>query len=145
MSGFIGASAYHQQSDASNLDPTLSVSAFGWSARTNLALRLSPTVDAQALVAYVAPVNVEQGRNEARTRVSLAVRQKAMADRLSLTMRVIDPFNTASERSETFDPRFSQLTNRTRTIRGVLLSASWAFGKPARKGKDQIDLNSDTP
>lgn len=141
LSGFVGGSAYRQVSDASNLDPSLSVRTFGWSVRTNAAYRISPTIDAQALVAYVAPVTVEQGWNAARTRVSMAVRQKLMADRLSLTLRVADPFNTARERSTTTDPRFHQVTDRTRSIRGLLLSASWSFGKPGKKGKDQIDLN----
>ena len=141
LSGFIGASAFHQHSNTANVDATLASRTFGWSLRTNMAYRVSRTLDAQMLVAYTAPMNVEQGRNGARTRVSTAVRQKLMADRLSLTLRVIDPFNTARERSTTIDPRFFQTSDRTRSIRGLLLSASWSFGKPAKKGRDQIDLN----
>ncbi len=145
LSGFIGASAFHQQSNTANIDPTLASNTFGWSVRTNMAYRVSPVVDAQVLVAYTAPMNVEQGWNAARTRVSMAVREKFMADRLSLTLRAVDPFNTARERSTTIDPRFFQTSDRTRSIRGLLLSASWSLGKPSKKGKDQIDLNSDTP
>jgi hypothetical protein len=125
LSGFLGGSAFRQVSDASNLDPSLSVRTFGWSVRTNAAYRLSPTIDAQALVSYVAPTTVEQGWNAARTRVSMAVREKLMADRLSLTVRVADPFNTARERSTTTDPRF---------IRSLIALAPFAGFSSAPRG-----------
>ena len=89
-------------------------------------------------------MTVEQGWNAARTRVSAAIRDKVAGDRLSLTLRGTDPFNMARERSITTDPRFYQISDRTRSARGLLLSASWAFGKPPKKGRDQIDLG-DTP
>ncbi|HET9684147.1 MAG TPA: outer membrane beta-barrel family protein, partial [Gemmatimonadaceae bacterium] len=144
LSGFLGGSAYRQQSNASNLDPTLSTRTFGWSIRSNAAYRVSPTIDAQALVAYVAPMTLEQGWNAARTRISAAIRDKLVGDRLSLTLRITDPFRMARERSITNDPRFYQVSDRTRSARGLLLSASWTFGKPPKKGRDQIDLN-ETP
>lgn len=141
VSGFIGGSAFHQRSNAGNLDPTLSASTFGWSVRTNTAFRISRTVDAQALVSYVGRTTVEQGWNAARTRVSFGVRDKLVADRLSLTLRVIDPFRTARERSATLDPEFTQINDRTRAIRGVQLSATWTFGRPNKKDDEPIDLN----
>ncbi len=145
ISGFIGGTAFHQQSNAGNLDPTLSASTFGWSVRTNAAFRISPTIAAQALVSYVGRTTVEQGWNAARTRVSFGVRDKLLADRLSLTLRVIDPFSTARERSATIDPAFTQINDRTRMIRGLQLSATWVFGRPSKKGEDQIDLNPEGP
>jgi outer membrane cobalamin receptor len=142
LSGFVGSSAYRQVSNASNVAPDLSISTFGWRARANGAYRVSKTVDVQALFSYQAAMNVEQGWNASRTQINLAARQKLMEDQLSLTLRVIDPFNTSNELSTTFDPRFSQTSNRTRAIRGLLLSASWTFGKPD-KGRDTIDLSGD--
>jgi outer membrane cobalamin receptor len=142
LSGFVGSSAYRQVSNASNVAPDLSIRTFGWRARANGAYRVSKTVDVQALFSYQAAMNVEQGWNASRTQINLAARQKLMEDQLSLTLRVIDPFNTSNELSTTFDPRFSQTSNRTRAIRGLLLSASWTFGKPD-KGKDTIDLSGD--
>ena len=144
LSGFVGGSAFHQSSDAGNVAPDLSVSTFGWRTRANGAYRVSPTVDVQALFTYQAAMTVEQGTNASRTQFSLAARQKLMGDQLSLTLRVIDPFNTSNERGTTVDPRFIQVSNRSRAIRGLLLSASWTFGKPD-KGKDTIDLNGDGP
>ena len=142
LSGFVGSSAFRQTSNASNVAQDLSISTFGWRARANGALRLSRTVDVQALFTYQAAMTVEQGTNASRTQFGMAVRQKLMEDQLSVTLRVIDPFDSSHERSTTFDPRFSLTSDRSRAIRGLLLSASWTFGKPD-KGKDAIDLSGD--
>jgi hypothetical protein len=99
-------------------------------------------VDVQALFTYQAAMTVEQGTNASRTQFNFAARQKLMDDQLSLTLRVIDPFDTSHERGTTVDPRFFQTSDRARAVRGLLLSASWTFGKP-EKGKDTIDLSGD--
>jgi outer membrane cobalamin receptor len=136
LGGFAGASAFRQVSNAANLSPGLSAKTFGWSARTNITARLSTTVDVQALVSYQAPTTVEQGWNASRTRFNIAARKKLKGDRMDVTLRVIDPFNTSRERSATNDPRFYQLSNRARVIRGVLVGANWTFGKLPKKKKD---------
>ncbi len=138
LSGFLSGSAFHQESDAANLGPGLSASSFGWSVRTNLALRYSRTLDFQALVSYQAPMTDVQGRNAARTRVSLAGRKKLSGDRVSLTLRVIDPFNNSRESNTTYDPQFTQVTDRRRVIRGALLSINWTFGNPQHHGRDDL-------
>jgi hypothetical protein len=139
VNGFVGGGAYQQQSNASNLAPNLSLSTFGWSARTNVTINVSRTIDAQALVNYQAAQDVEQGRNASRTRVNFAARKKLRNDRVNVTLRANDPFNTARERSFTFDPRFYQRTDRTRTIRGLVLSVSWLFGAPPKKVRDLLE------
>ncbi len=142
LSGFVGSSAFRQVTNASNVAPDLSIRTLGWRARANGAFRLSKTVDVQALFTYQAAQAVEQGTNSSRTQFNLAARQKFMADQLSVTLRVIDPFDTSHERGTTVDPRFFQVSDRSRVIRGLLLSASWTFGKPDKE-KDTIDLNGD--
>ena len=130
LSGFAGASAFRQVSDGSNLGVGLSAKTFGWSARTNATFRVSKSFDLQTLLSYQAAMTVEQGRIASRTRLNLAARQKLMNDRLALTLRVIDPFNSSRESSTTIDPRFYQVSDRRRLIRGLLLSPNRAFGKP---------------
>ncbi len=140
LSGFAGASGFRQVSNATNLAPGLSAQTFGWTARTNATLHLSNTVDLQTLLFYQAPMTIEQGHNASRTRLSFALRQKLMQDKMSLTLRVIDPFNTSRESNTTLDPRFYQVSQRARSIRGLLLSASWTFGKaPKLRKSDQSD------
>jgi outer membrane cobalamin receptor len=141
LSGFLGGSAYHQRNNASNINANLSASTFGWSLRTNAAFRVSRTIDAQALVSYQGRTTVDQGWNAARTRVSFGVRDKLLADRMSLTLRILDPFSTTRDRSATLDPTFIQINDRTRPVRGLLLSATWMFGRPNKKN-DRIDLDA---
>jgi hypothetical protein len=144
LSGFVGSSACRQTTNANNVAPDLSIRTFGWRARANGAYRVSGTMDVQALFTYQAAMTVEQGTTASRTQFNLAARQKLVDDRLSLTVRVIDPFDTSHERGTTVDPRFFQTSERSRSIRGLLLSASWTFGKP-EKGKETIDLSADGP
>ena len=127
---------------AGKLDPLLSASTFGWSVRTNTAFHVSRAIDAQALLSYVGRATIVQGWNAARTRVSFGIRDKLMADRLSLTMRILDPFSTARDRSATLDPAFTQINNRLRPVRAVQLSATWTFGRQRKRDGDQIDLSS---
>jgi hypothetical protein len=91
-----------------------------------------------------APMTVEQGRNASRTRFTLAARKKLMEDRMSVTLRVIDPFNTSRESNTTIDPRFYQVSDRRRVIRGLLVSVNWTFGKPQEEHtREQNDLGGD--
>jgi hypothetical protein len=83
-------------------------------------------------------MTVAQGRNASRSRFSVAARQKLMDNRMSLTLRVIDPFSMSRERSTTVDPLFYQVSDRTRTIRGLLLSINWMFGKPPKSEDNRI-------
>jgi outer membrane receptor protein involved in Fe transport len=136
LTGFLGASGFRQVSDATNLGTGFSANAFAWTARANLAWRVSRTLDVQALVNYRAPQVVEQGRQGQQLRPTIAIRQKLMLDRLALTMRILDPFNTAMERSTTIDPRFVQASDRTRIIRGLLLSANWTFGAKRKQHEE---------
>ncbi len=142
LTGFVGGSMNGQQSNASNIAPTLSTRATVWSARMNTNYRITSTLDAQWLVTYRAASRVEQGRNFSQTRVNAALRQKLQGDRLSLTLRVTDPFSTEWERSLTDDPRFHQTSLRKRQVRGVLLNLTWMFGKPP-KGMTSNELLPD--
>ncbi len=133
LSGFAGASAFRQISNAANLAPGLSARTYGWTARTNVSFHVSSALDLQTLLFYQSPLTVEQGRIASRTRLSLAARQKLMNDRLGLTLRLVDPFNTSRETSTTIDPQFYQVSDRRRAIRGLLLSASWTFGRGSKE------------
>jgi hypothetical protein len=145
LGGFAGASLFRQVSNASNLDSALSARTIGWTTRANASFRFSKTFDMQGLFFYQAPMTVEQGRASSRARFNLAARQKLMNDAVNVTLRVIDPFKLSHERFTTIDPRFYQVSDRTRAERGLLLSVNWTFGHPPKERKDQIDLGGSDP
>ena len=132
LSGFGGFSAYRQVTDGSNLSTDVSNTAFGWSARGNATLKLTPTLDVQGMLMYRAPMSTEQGRVSSRSMVNLALRQKLMGDRASLSLRVVDPFNTMGFGSRTDDERFYLETERDFGARGVFATFSMTFGRPPR-------------
>ncbi len=132
LSGFAGASVFRAVSNAANLDPALSAKTFGWGTRLNATYRATTTSDVQALLGYMGPMAVEQGRIGSRANFSLAARQRLRGGQTSITLRLIDPFNNSREYSTTLDPRFTLVTDRRRPIRGVLLNVDWAFGRHGR-------------
>ncbi|HEX8432171.1 MAG TPA: outer membrane beta-barrel protein, partial [Longimicrobium sp.] len=132
VTGFGGVSAYRQVTDGSNLGSDVGSDAFGWSARVNSSVRVTPRLDAQAFFMYRAPMNTEQGRVSSRSMVNLALRQKLMGDRASLSLRVVDPFNTMGFGSRTNDERFYLETERDFGARGVFATFSMTFGRPPR-------------
>ena len=133
LTGFGGVSAYEQVTDGSNLATDVSNNAFGWSARANATLKLTPTLDLQGFLMYRAPMNAEQGRVAAMTMTNLALRQKLLGDQASVTLRVVDPFNAMGMGFVTDDGRFYQTSERRFGARGAFLSFTYAFGQPPRQ------------
>jgi hypothetical protein len=62
--------------------------------------------------------------------LTIAARKMLSGDRVSLTVRAVDPFNTSRESATTIDPRFYQVSDRRRVVRGLFLGINWMFGKP---------------
>lgn len=132
LTGFGGASAFKQVTDASNLSTNVSNNAFGWSTRANATLKVTPTLDVQGFLMYRAPMTTERGRMSGMTMTNLAIKQKLMGDQASVTLRIMDPFNAMGFGYVTSDGRFAQSTRRNFGARGVFLNFSYAFGQLPR-------------
>ena len=132
FSGFGGVSAYKQITDGSNLRTDVSNNAFGWSARTNASFKVTSTMDVQGFVMFRAGMTTEQGRMAAMTFSNIALKQKLRGDAASVTLRVMDPFNTMKFGFVTNDGRFYQTTQRHFGARGLFLSFNYAFGQQPR-------------
>ena len=145
ITGFGGFSAFQQVTDASNLAADASNKSFGWTARSNLTMKLSPTLDVQAFAMYRAPMKVELGRMKAMSMVNLALRQKVMGDKASVTFRVQDPFNTMRMGVVTDDGRYLQASQRRFGARAAFLSFSWNFGQQPRMSKPRGEEREESP
>ena len=149
LSGFGGFSAYQQVTDGSNLSSDVSNKAFGWSTRGNASLKVSPTLDLQGFIMYRAPMKNEQGRMSAMTMTNIAVRQKLMGDAASVTLRVMDPFNTMGMGFVTSDDTYYQMSRRRFGARGLNLSFNYTFGQQPkfreREREQQPDAGQQAP
>jgi ferric enterobactin receptor len=148
LTGFGGLSAFKQVTDGSNLSTDVSNSAFGWSARGNATLKVTPTLDLQGFLMYRAPMTTEQGRMSGMTMTNLAVRQKLLGDQASVSLRVMDPFNAMGFGIKTDDGRFYQSTRRNFGARGAFLSFNYTFGQQPRvrqRAADQQQPDASQP
>jgi hypothetical protein len=125
---------FEQVTDASNLGRLAAarVRAFGWSARANGTLKLTPALDLQGFAMYRAPMRTEQGRISRFSLANVALRQKLRGDKASVTVRVMDPFGTMGWAVRSSDGRVAQLTDRRFGARGTFLNFSYNFGQAPR-------------
>src|SRR6202008_1224101 len=91
LNGFTSVSAYRQVTDGSNLEAGIGSDAFTWSARASLTFKVTPTTDLSWFPFYRAPTDIEGGRISGMGMSNLALRQKLMGDRASLSIRLRDP------------------------------------------------------
>jgi len=103
-----------------------------WSARFNGTLNVSPRTSLSASYFYRAPMPIEGGRFDAMQMANVSVRQKLYGDRMNLTLRLADPFNTQRFRVRAGDDNVIQLTERFQTSRAVHLNVQYSFGRPPR-------------
>ncbi|HEX7239146.1 MAG TPA: TonB-dependent receptor, partial [Longimicrobiaceae bacterium] len=131
LSGFAGFNLFKMSTDGSNVDPELSSDAVSWMGRVNASFKVSPTLDVQGMYMYRAPMNVEQGRISGFSMTSLSLR-RALNPRSSLSLRVMDPFNTMGFSLRTSDDRHFQESQRRFGARAVFLTFNYNFGRPPR-------------
>lgn len=123
---------YKMVTDGGDVQSALSSDAVIWSTRVNGTLTLSPTVDIQGMYSYRAPMKFENGRFSSFRMSTFSVRKKLNGDRSSLSLRVMDPFNTMGFRVEVGDGRITQQTHRTFGARAVYLNFQHSVGRPPR-------------
>jgi ferric enterobactin receptor len=140
VNGFVGFNAFQQESDGNTSSGAVSSSGFGWSARANASLKLTPRTDLQLFGMYRAPMRTEFGRMEAFSMANLSLRQKFLRDKASVTLRVADPLNTMrfsifTERDydrELQTPGYTLDSERRFGARAVFLSFNYTFGQTPR-------------
>ena len=132
FSGFGGFNVFRSVSDASNLETDVSNNSIGWSARVNGGYKLTSALDASGFVMYRAPMTTEQGRIRSMSMMTLALRQKVLNDKGSVTLRVQDPFNAMRFGFEQSDARVIQSSQRRFGVRGLYLNFSYNYGQAPR-------------
>lgn len=139
FSGLAAFNVFKMVTEGTSGESSLSSDAVTWSARFNGTWNVNPRTSLSAAYFYRAPMAIEGGRFDAFGFANVAVRQKLYNDRMTLTMRVSDPFNTQRFRIRAGDDNIIQLTERTFTSRAVHLVVQYNFGRPPRVRQPRQD------
>jgi outer membrane receptor protein involved in Fe transport len=106
--------------------------AIGWMGRVNVTSELTKTFTAVANYQYRAPMKIERGEFGAQQMAMVALRMKVQADKGTMILRVVDPFEMMKFRVRTGDGKVMQLTQRNPQSRAVFLVYQYNFGRPPR-------------
>ena len=137
LEGYVSLEAYRLQTEGTTNETALSNDAFGWGGRVNANYAFGDRfglgdLDLQATARYSAPVDTEQGRVGARTFIDLALRQKLLDDRASLTLQARDPLGLAGFSYTLDQADLFQRFERDWGAQQVGLTFSYQFGRQER-------------
>ncbi len=132
MSGFVSLSLYRLVADGSNIEGDLSNDALSWNVRGNLSFTINPTLDIQLFTMYRPAMKIAQGERGAWTMTNIAVRQRFMDRKASLSLRVEDPFNLAGfDMWRETDTYYLEM-DRSWQARQISLAFQYNFGRSDR-------------
>ncbi|OZC03272.1 TonB-dependent receptor domain-containing protein [Rubricoccus marinus] len=134
LKGFISLEGYRLQTDGTTTQAALSSDAYGWGTRVNANYSFGDrfgvgALDLQATARYTAPIDTEQGRVGARTFIDLALRQRLLGDKASLTLQARDPLGLAGFSYVQDGVDLYQEVSRDWGAQQVGLTFSYTFGQ----------------
>ncbi len=139
----VSGNLYSDQVDVSNLTETYDATAIGYAGRFSLIWNLTPATEFSYIAVYRSPRDIPIGRIEAMTFSDCSLKRQFLQDRLSLTLRVSDIFNSRGFRFETYDETYYQESSRKFASRRLALTLEYRFGKleeqPRRKREQQVE------
>jgi ferric enterobactin receptor len=139
FNGLTSFNVFKMVTDGTSGESSLGSDGVTWSARFNGTFNATPRTSFTAMYFYRAPMKIEGGEFAAMGFANLSMRQKLYGDRMNLTLRVSDPFNTQRFRVRAGDDNLIQLTERTFTSRAFHVSVQYNFGRPPRVRQPRQD------
>ncbi|HET6616522.1 MAG TPA: outer membrane beta-barrel protein, partial [Gemmatimonadota bacterium] len=127
LNGMASFSIFKMVTDGGS-ETSLSSNAVTWSTRLNATAQLTPDLSLQGMMIYRAPMEFETGKFSSWKMSSFTLKQKIAGDRASLSLRVVDPFDTMGFRVEAGDENITQITERQFDARSVHLTFQYNFG-----------------
>ncbi|MDB4917455.1 MAG: TonB-dependent receptor [Gemmatimonadetes bacterium] len=131
FNGFAGFNVFKMVTDGGSLS-ALSSNAVAWMGRLNGTSQITSTFSVNASYNYRAPMKIERGELAAMQNLNVSMRKKLDGDNSSITLRILDPFNTSRFKIDVGDSSVLQLTERTAGVRGVFLAYQYSFGQVPR-------------
>ncbi len=139
LSGYASLEGFRLKTDGTTASAgDVASDGFSWGGRLNATYGFGDRLGLgdlalQATARYSAPIETEQARIDSRISVDLALRQKLLGDRASLTVQLRDPFNQNGFAYTLDQPELFQELSRTWGGREVGVTLSYAFGQQERR------------
>jgi outer membrane receptor for ferrienterochelin and colicin len=137
LNAFGSFNAFRMQTDGSNVESGLGNDAWGWSTRANATLSVREGLSVQLSWFYRAPMDIENGRIGAFSRVSFGARQQLLNERATLSLQVRDPFDMMQFNITRETTRFYQESIRSFNARQVNLSLTYNFGRQRQQRRQR--------
>lgn len=126
-------------------ETSLSSNAVTWSTRLNATATITPDLSLQAMTFYRAPMEFEGGEFSSWKMSMLTLKQKIWGERASLSLRVIDPFDTMGFRVVAGNDDLTQITERKFDAQSVHLTFQYNFGTAPRVRQPRPDAGGGEP
>jgi hypothetical protein len=135
LRGFASASLYRSVTDGGSIESGLGSDGLGWSARGNVQAQIRQGTDLQLFAFYRAPLDVPDGRISGFGIATVALSQKLMNDRATLSLRVNDVLSTSRFRwrQEDVSRGYTFDGFRDPDIQQVNLTFTYNFGQAPRR------------
>ena len=126
--GNLSISTNRENRDASNLGARYSGSSLRFSSRANIDGRITEGLSAQANLRYSPATDLPQGRIDPRYSADFGLRYRLLDDRMSVRLRLQDPFSLEGSSSRLRDVDYIILGRSEQSTRSAEISVSYALG-----------------
>jgi outer membrane receptor protein involved in Fe transport len=125
--------------DGSNLDNTYQSDTYSWFARLMSRITLWKNTDFQLRGNYEAPQQMPQGRRKAIATLDLALSKDILKNNGTLTLNVLDVFNSRRFRSITEGTNFYTESNSQGRLRQINLTFNYRLHQAKKKSKEGLE------
>lgn len=132
LSGNVGVGVHREIRDASNLSADFSGRSFRYNANGNLTLAVNRTLNLQGMLWYNSPQELPQGRRSAFVMSSVGLRQQLFNNKVTMNLRLEDPFELARYDFQTRDRTHVLVARNQFSQRSATLNLSYNFGRRPR-------------
>ncbi|HEY0152494.1 MAG TPA: TonB-dependent receptor [Longimicrobium sp.] len=146
FSGIANVNVYKIVTEGGSGEASLSSESVTWSARLNGTANLGRRTSVTGMYSYRAPIQLERGRFEPMGFADLSAQHRLRGDKVNVTARLSDVFNTQKFRALLGDDNLIQLTERASTSRALHLSVQYNFGRvPATRPRPVTPAEAPSP
>jgi ferric enterobactin receptor len=125
--------------DGTDIDQSFQSDTYSWFARTMSRFTLWQSADVQLRGNYEAPQQTPQGRRKALATLDLAATKDILRGNGTLTLSVIDVFNSRKFRAITEGPNFYSRSNSQGRLRQINLTLNYRLHQAKKKPKEGLE------